>query len=116
MRPVSRAARNDIWRMLMRSAAALLLALIVTDLSDTSCDPSGIPVVSVNTAPSPDATGDACAVVCVPDCFCCSTLGPALAVFSLSTTESVTEAPAPPVYHLTSGVFPTLDHIPIASR
>ena len=101
--------------MLVRSAATLLLALIVADLADTSCEPSGIPVVSLNASPSRADAGDACGVVCFPDCFCCSTLGPALPVFSLPTTESITDAPAPLVYHLTTGVSSTLDHVPKAA-
>jgi len=115
MRPASRASRNDIWRILARSAATLLLALIVADLADTSCEPSGIPGASLNTSHSRSAAGDACGVVCFPDCFCCSTLGPALPVFSLKRTESITETPAPPVYHLTTGVSSTLDHVPIVA-
>jgi hypothetical protein len=31
------------------------------------------------------------------------------------TTESIAEAPVPPVYYLATGISPTLDHIPIAA-
>jgi len=115
MRQASRASRNDIWQILMRSAATLLLVLIVADLADASCDPSGIPAVSLDTSPSRAAAGDACGTVCFPDCFCCSTLGPALPIVSLLTTESISEAPAPPVYRPKTGISPTLDHVPLAS-
>jgi hypothetical protein len=101
--------------MLTKSAATLLLVLIVADLAYASCDPCGFSSGSLMTFSSQAGAGDPCGTVCVPDCFCCSTLGPALLVFSLLTTESITEAPVPPVYYLATGISPTLDHIPIAA-
>jgi hypothetical protein len=115
MRSNARPSRDDIWQMVMRSMAALLLALIVADLSNASCEPFGIREVTLDTSPSRTAAGDACGTICVPDCFYCSTLVQALPSFSLPMIESITEAPAPPVYNLRTGISPILDHIPIAS-
>ena len=115
MRPASRDSRSDIWRMLMKSAATLLLVVIAADLADASCEPSELSTGSLITSSSQAGTADPCGTVCVPDCFCCSNLGPALLVFSFLTTESITEAPAPPVYYLATGISPTLDHVPLTS-
>ena len=115
MRSASRTLPSDIWRMLIKSAATLLLVMIVADLAHASCDPSEFSTGSLLTSSSQAGAADPCGTVCVPDCFCCSTLGPALLVFSFVTAESITEAPVPPVYYLATGISPTLDHIPIAA-
>ncbi len=64
------------WRLALRAAAFLLLAVIAADLSaDGSCFATGSPAAGLAWSPAGGASGDAdpCAAGCVPDCFCCST-------------------------------------------
>lgn len=115
MRPDSRASKSHTWQIVMRTATILLLVMIVADLADASCYPSEFSTGNLITSSSQAGTADPCGTVCVPDCFCCSNLGPALLVFSFLTTETVTEAPVPPVYYLAAGISPTLDHVPLTA-
>lgn len=115
MHPAFLTSRSGIRQIPIRSAAALLLVLIAADLVDNSCDPSRFLAGSLITSSSGATSGEACGAVCVPDCFCCSTPGPALQAFSIPTTESIVAGPAPPVYNLIAGIPSLLDHVPIAA-
>ena len=58
-----------------RLVAAMLVALVLGDLSDAACDPIGWPGPASDAALSGLEAGgpdDACATSCVQDCFCCS--------------------------------------------
>ena len=58
-----------------RIVALLLAAVVCADMTlDAACDPIAFPGPPAAAAVSPDETGgaDACADLCVPDCFCCS--------------------------------------------
>ena len=73
------------WRRTGPRLVALLLAAVVcADVTlDAACDPIGLPGPRrpPRRSPPTTGTGDACADICVADCFCCSrseTAGPAL--------------------------------------
>jgi len=86
------ASRGSVHRL-----AALLLAIVVCgDVTlDAACDPIALPGPAAAAAMRPAETGstDACADLCLPDCFCCSrseTAGPALILPGLA---AVAQAP-----------------------
>jgi len=100
-------------KALVGSVAAALLGVIAFDLVDTQCDPLRLTGGWVVVDTSSDADIDACADVCVPDCFCCSTTVLALAPYALTIAGTTPQAPAPPSYRITAGVRRVPDHVPL---
>ena len=97
----------------MGSVAVALLGVIALDLVDAQCDPLRLPGTRVVVDPDDDADTDACADLCVPDCFCCSTTVLALAPYALTIAGATPQAPAPPSYRITAGVQRVPDHVPL---
>ena len=101
---------------LARGLVLLLLAIIVTDLGDASCDPWGLlPLPSGLSCPTTGG-GDACGEGCVPDCFCCSATFPAAPAIFVPAPAPVSEGLDLPVYGLSVGISPVPDHVPIDPR
>src|SRR5207249_2519070 len=69
-----------LWKALIKSVAILVLALLALDLGDAWCDPLILPMAGPGITASPAGPAEACAGICVPDCFCCSTSVPAVHV------------------------------------
>ena len=101
---------------LARGLVLLLLAIIVTDLRNASCDPWGLlPLQAGLSCPAP-VGGDACGDGCVPDCFCCSATFSAVSAIFVPAPAPVSEGPDLPVYSLSVGISPVPDHVPIDLR
>lgn len=82
-------------RVALRLLAALLVCLILTDLTlDASCDvlPSQ-PSAGIALSGPGGSASDACAPLCVPDCYCCSRGVAAAAILALPDTGPTTMAP-----------------------
>jgi len=59
-------------RKLFGCTAAMLLALIVADLGDASCDPLPTAFATFAMTGVQEGGPEACRDGCIPDCFCCS--------------------------------------------
>lgn len=86
-------SHRPVW---VRLLAALFVCLIVSDLAwDASCDERSVSAaggVAVTTTPA-DHDRDACAPLCVADCYCCSrSVSPSLTVV---LPEAGPSAPVP---------------------
>ncbi len=105
----------DSWRVLVKSVAIFILALVALDLGDTWCDPLVVPEagLAVNTPKSNQA--DACAGQCVPDCFCCSTSVPAVHITLVGRPAPTTEVVILHAVHASTGFRNPLDHVPLAT-
>ena len=102
-------------RVALRLLAALLVCLILTDLTlDASCDASPPqPFAGVVLSDGGGSAADACAPVCVPDCYCCSrgvATAPALA---LPDQGPMTLAPPSPPVASPDGVHSVPFHPPL---
>ncbi len=100
------------WQLVGQSAAILLLALFALDLGDASCDPLRVAGDLIFDLPV-DVTPDACANVCIPDCFCCSTSLTAVPEFILAEPRPSHESAAAQSPEPASGVPHSPDHVPI---
>ena len=85
----------------LRALACLFVCAILADLGfDADCDdPPGAPVSVLSVAPSAGSgSTDACAVGCVPDCYCCSqSIAPDLAALALDAGPIGVPQPERPV-------------------
>lgn len=93
----------------------LVLALVVLDLWDRSCYSLDVSQPNPTISAHESKQSDACAEFCVPDCFCCSSVSPAITVALAQEPTSLSALPALPVRFLTPGFSPVLDHIPITA-
>ncbi len=104
-------------RRRFHSIAALLLLLAITaDLSDDSCHPlpqARSQAASLRGASTPLAE-DACASVCVPDCYCCSTISVTVAYVPQQASGAATPLLASAVDGYPPGVHPLPYHPPLA--
>ena len=112
---MERALRIDRWRTAARTVALLVLALIVPDIWDAACDSLSLPQPDPTISAHESRQSDPCVAFCVPDCFCCSTVTPAITVALVQEPAPVSDVPALPVHLLVEGVSPVLDHIPLAA-
>ena len=103
------------WRTAARTFALLVLALIAPDLCDTACDSLGLSQPDSTISAHDSKQSDPCVAFCVPDCFCCSTVTPAITVALAQAPALVSDAPALPVHLLVEGVSPVLDHVPLTA-
>lgn len=100
----------------LRVAACMLMAVIATDLvTDAECDAIGLGTVSTTTirAAGPDGVGEACAEVCVQDCFCCSRAVAATPVVLALEPRPLTTVEAPAPERWGGGIRSGVDHIPL---
>lgn len=101
----------------LRAAACLLLAAISLDLAaDTSCDappPLGSTLAVLAGEAGPAGDGEACAPVCVPDCFCCSRSVPATAVIVPPAPVLLSTLDRPARERGAGGFRPVVDHPPL---
>ena len=112
MRLVSRPGRSKVR---VKAAAILILGLLTVDLVDSWCDPLTIPGLRPTVGSSQPNRTDACANVCVPDCFCCSSAAPAVTVSLMQEPTPLSDVPVSPVQFLAAGFSPFIDHIPITT-
>jgi hypothetical protein len=112
---MNRAVRINRWRTTARTVALLVLALIVPDIWDVACDSLGLSQPDSSISSQNSTHSDPCVAFCVPDCFCCSTVTPAVTVALAAEPTPLSDLPATPVQLLTEGVPPVLDHIPITT-
>lgn len=107
--------RNAWSRDLIRMTAVLCLSVIGLDLAtDAGCDPIALggARAAVMTADA-HQDGDACAPVCVPDCFCCSlSAGVATSPLPASLAPALPVA-AYPSTSVSAGVHPVPYHPPL---
>jgi hypothetical protein len=112
-------ARRFLPSPTLRLAACLILGAITVDLlADTRCDaPSSFPAstkVMREPGQREGGTGEPCAPVCIPDCFCCSrSVAPDAAVLP-PEPEPLTHFDAPATERWPEGVRPVVDHPPLA--
>jgi hypothetical protein len=101
-----------------RIVALLLVALVCADVAlDAGCEPAPVPAGGATTAlanAGPDSPADACAEVCVPDCFCCSRSESPGATPTLPPPAQTAEAPESPRASLTPLCLPVPELPPIA--
>lgn len=106
-------SQRPVW---VRLLAMLFVCLIVSDLAwDVSCDQLSVPAGgggAVTTAP-PDHDGDACAPLCVADCYCCSRGLSATVVMVMPAIGSATLAVALAPDAAPDGVRPIPYHPPL---
>jgi hypothetical protein len=93
----------------------LVLALIMLDLGDRSCYSLDVSQPNHTISAQESKQSDACAEFCVPDCFCCSSVSPAITVALAQEPTPLSDLPALPVRFLTPGFSSVLDHIPITA-
>ena len=80
----------------LRIVALVFLALLATDIVDVDCDAPQVPSASLAiTALGDNPSPDACALGCVPDCFCCSSASAAWS-FCLAVEATLVRLPAEP--------------------
>lgn len=96
------------------ATAAVLLALIVVDLGDASCDPLPPTSGRLIMTGAQEEGAEACWNGCIPDCFCCSRPLPAARAFPLEDPGPI----AGDIFMRPLG-FPAdfsdvLDHVPLA--
>jgi hypothetical protein len=104
-------------RAAIRLAACLLLVAIGADLAaDARCDAAS-PLAgssSVRTGEQPPgSSGDACAPVCVPDCFCCSRSLAAAPLIVPPAPVALSSLDVPAKERWPEGVRRVLDHPPL---
>jgi hypothetical protein len=112
----SRMARRG-FSVTLQAAACLLLAIIAADLvGDTGCDSFGLGAASPTTvrAAAKDGANEACADVCVPDCFCCSRSVAAAPLVLPPEPQRLTSVEAPVSERWSEGIRPVVDHPPLA--
>lgn len=105
----------DRWRTVARAVVLLVLALIVLDLGDRSCYSLDVSQPNPTISTRESKQSDACAACCVPDCFCCSSVSPAITVALVEAPTSLADLPAPLERFLAEGFLPVQDHIPITA-
>jgi len=98
--------------MLARILALAVLATVVADLGDASCDPLPTPGDDPALFSPVPAHDDPCAGFCVPDCFCRASLLVAREqVLTAESGQSENTSPAPPD-RVSIGASPIPDHPP----
>ena len=107
--------RIERWRAIARTIMFLVLAMIALDLWDASCYPLFASQGSPTLSSEQSKQSDACAGVCVPDCFCCSSATPAAKVALTQEPTPLSDAPVSLVELLAAGFSPVIDHIPITT-
>jgi len=112
------AAARTWGRVAIRLTAGLLLVAIGADLAaDARCDAT-TPLagsLSVRTEErDPRTSGDACAPVCVPDCFCCSRSTAASAAVFPADLGPLVVLDTPLVHLPSEGVVPLVYHPPLS--
>jgi hypothetical protein len=102
-------------RAALRLLAALLVCLILTDLTlDASCDaPPSQSSAGVALSDPGGSASDACAPLCVPDCYCCSRGVAAAAALALPDTGPMTMAPPSTPVGSPDGVHSVPFHPPL---
>jgi len=100
-------------RRRMQGMIFLLLIILAANAAGASCDCLGLAPSPAGLSRSADGTGDACGDGCVPDCFCCSAILPAVSAVFVPAPAPVSGGPDLPVYDLSSGISPLPDHVPI---
>ena len=107
--------RTDRWRMIARTVVLLVFAIIVLDLWDESCYSLDVSQQDLAISAHESNPADACSGLCMPDCFCCSSVSPAITVAQALKPTSRSVPPSLPVEFLTEGISAVLDHIPITT-
>jgi hypothetical protein len=98
---------------LPRIVALLVLATVVADLGNASCDPIPRPNDQANLfSPQPAQDDDPCAAFCVPDCFCCSSLLVTGSVLLIADARPLEGTPSAPAERVSFGVSPIPYHPP----
>ena len=116
MRERSLSLSRRRWPRLLRLAACLLVAGIGADLvGDAGCDvPSFLgSKTSAIGLPSQANSEDACALYCVPDCFCCSRSVAAGGFVLMPELGPLTHLDLQVTERPSAGVPPVVDHPPL---
>jgi hypothetical protein len=100
---------------LTRTVVLLVLAVILLDLCDASCYSFDLLHGNATIAAHESTESDACAAFCVPDCFCCCSVSAPITVALVQQPTPLSCPPALPEEFPTTGVSPTLDHVPITA-
>jgi len=102
-------------RTIAQAIALLILGVIGSDLGDVACDPLRLGLGDAILSPASAAATDACADLCLPDCFCCAPTV-AAALPEIAGAPCATLAPSPLLAEpATSGFSLPIEHIPLAS-
>jgi hypothetical protein len=96
--------------------AIFVLALLALDLGDAWCDPLILPMAGSAITTPPAGPAEACAGICVPDCFCCSTIVPAVHVILVWQFAPSIDVPLLRTAQASTGFVHPLDHVPIATQ
>jgi hypothetical protein len=112
---VAHVAFHHRWKTIARLAALLVLAVIVRDLCDRSCFDCDFGREAALVSSDAGDARDACAEICIPDCFCCATPSPAVTLLLAESLTVLDRPPAPPGRWVASGYPLIPEHIPIVA-